>query len=86
MGSVGADYKCPLCRSRNGGYALDGCNVGPICTVANVRYNCLDLLTHDTTPLQIVAKVLQKVLGRDLELEIPFLANGVAPWVVNCGD
>ena len=87
MGSVGEDYKCPLCgRVGNGGYALDGCNVGPICTGEKVRYNCLDRVLDNVTPNQIVGKALEEILGRELNKRYPCLAVLVAPWVVNCGD
>ena len=39
MGSVGEDYRCPLCgREGAGGYAPDGLNY-PICTEG--QYSCL---------------------------------------------
>ena len=87
MGSVGEDYKCPLCgRVGNGGYVLDGWNVGPICTGVKVRYNCLHLVLDNATPNQIVCKALEKVLGGELNTRYPCLAVLVVPWVVNCSD
>ena len=78
-------HKCPLCgRVGNGGYALDGWNVGLICTGESVRYNCLSRLTNYTTPNQIVGEALEKVLGGELNMKYPCLALLVAPWVVNC--
>ena len=97
MGSVGEDYKCPLCgRVGNGGYAMDGVNVGPICTGVKVQYlidSCLDRLMHGATPMQIkalhhspMAMALDLILGRDLNTRYPCLALQVAPWLVNSGD
>ena len=73
MGSVGGDYKCPLCgRVGNGGYALDGLLCGPICTEGT--YSCLwfQLLDrpYDRCADDIVATALYKVVKEKWSKEI----------------
>ena len=87
MGSVSDYYKCPLCgRVGNGGYHVDGLNVGPICQGSEeVRYSCLDRILDGETPNQIIGNALEKIL-KNLKIEDPgLLAQLVAPWAVNCG-
>ena len=70
MGSVGDDYKCPLCgRVGNGGYALDGLLCGPICTEGT--YSCLEsVAAYDRCADDIVATALYKVLKEKLPKEV----------------
>ena len=61
MGSVGENYKCPLCgRVGNGGYSMDGIGF-PICTEGD--YSCLwyQVIEKGLWPGNIVAKALQKI-------------------------
>ena len=82
MGSVGANYKCPLCgRVGNGGYALDGCNIGPICTGVKFQYNCLDRVLHGAAPEQCIGNALEQILGGQLNGKYPGLAMLVVPWL-----
>lgn len=94
MGSVGADYKCPLCkRTGNGGYCLDGVGY-PICTGANEQYkqpDCLSLLLANPTkkPSHIAQEAtslaLEKVLGDKLtqRLSTNVIANQIVPWLLD---
>ena len=60
MGSVGPNYRCPLCgRVGNGGYAPDGIDF-PICTEGD--FSCLWFQTG--TARDIIAKALGKILER----------------------
>ena len=84
--SSDAFHKCPLCgRVGNGGYALDGYDVGPMCTGTDeVPYSCLYRVVEDNvTPTQIVGKALEKIF---VGLWSEQLAELVAPWVVDCGE
>ena len=94
MGSVGADYKCPLCnRIGNGRYCPD--YVGyPICTGANEQYkqpDCLSLLRANPTkkPSHIAqdatGRALEKVLGDKLtkRLSTVVIANHIVPWLLD---
>ena len=61
MGSVGKDYKCPLCgRVGNGGYSVDGIGY-PVCTDGD--YSCLwhQFVDQGLSPAQIVANAVQIV-------------------------
>ena len=61
MGSVGENYKCPLCgRVGNGGYSMDGIGF-PICTEGD--YSCLwyQVIEKGLWPGNIVANALQKI-------------------------
>ena len=68
MGSVGEDYRCPLCgRTGMGGYSPDWIGF-PICTEGD--YNCLDKVcpsdtSDDATPFaaDVVADALGKIIG-----------------------
>ena len=62
MGSVGDNYRCPICGITGmGGYALDGIDV-PVCTAG--KYNCLDkLLDKRASPTVIMAQALFAILG-----------------------
>ena len=68
MGSVGEDYRCPLCgRTGMGGYSPDWIGF-PICTEGD--YNCLDKVcpsdtSDDATPFaaDVVAEALGKIIG-----------------------
>ena len=84
MGSVGANYKCRLCgRVGNGGYALDGCDIGPICTGDGLgEYNCLDKVLDGTAPEDIIGSALEQILGEELNTKYPDLAMLVVPWLV----
>ena len=83
MGSVDANYKCPLCgRVGNGGYALDGCNVGPICTGEKFQYNCIDRVLDGTAPKDLIGSALEQILGGELNMKY-HLAMLVVPWLVD---
>jgi len=86
MGSVGEDYKCPLCgRVGNGGYAIDGIGIGPICTDDQAVKFCLDLIFSDKLePHQILATAFEKVLGDRFCQTYPLLAWSVVPFLRNC--
>ena len=60
MGSVGHDYRCPICgRTGHGGYAFD--HVGyPTCTICNFRH---DGLAHGALPEELVFKQLIVIAG-----------------------
>ena len=68
MGSVGEDYRCPLCgRTGMGGYSPDWIGF-PICTEGD--YNCLDKVcpsdtSDDATPFaaDVVVEALGKIIG-----------------------
>ena len=68
MGSVGENYRCPLCGVTGmGGYSLDGINY-PICTDGN--FSCLEkVLEHGATPTSILAQGLNAAIG-DLNPEL----------------
>ena len=58
IGSVGDDYRCPLCgRVGNGGYAVDVIGY-TICTEG--PYSCLDKMP--TTPIAIIANSIGVVM------------------------
>ena len=60
MGSVGENYKCPLCgRTGHGGYAPDGIGY-PVCTVG--ANNCLNKLIHGSNSSDIVRASLRCIL------------------------
>jgi len=94
MGSVGADYKCPLCnRTGNGSYCLD--DVGyPTCTGTNEQYkqpDCRSLLLANPTkkPSHIAQEAtglaLEKVLGDKLTKRLSYdvIANQIVPWLLD---
>ena len=65
MGSVGDDYRCPLCgRIGNGPYALDTRWIGvgyPICTEGD--HSCLQqIMDEHRTPNDIISLAIQGVL------------------------
>ena len=96
MGSVGADYKCPLCgRVSNGGYAPDGIGY-PICTGVNEPHkqpDCLSLLLDSTgtmMPSHIVlvatGRALQKVLCNYLKFSTDdrqTIVMNIVPWLID---
>jgi hypothetical protein len=86
MGSVGEDYKCPLCgRVGNGGYAVDGLCLGPICTGDQASKSCMDLLIDDKLdPHEILATAFEKVLGSSFCRNYPCLAWNIVPFLRNC--
>ena len=86
MGSVGDHYKCPLCgRVGNGGYVIDGINVGPICTADQAVKSCLDRITdEELEPIQILATALQKIAGTESSRRYSFLAWDVVPFIRDC--
>ena len=60
MGSVGDDYRCPLCgRIGMGGYSMDGINF-PVCTTGT--FNCMDMISRGAPPTEIVADGLFAIL------------------------
>ena len=61
MGSVGENYRCPLCgRTGHGGYAMD--DIGyPVCTRAG--NSCLNKVAdHNLKPWHIVGAALREIL------------------------
>ena len=70
MGSVGRDYRCPLCgRVGNGGYAVDGFDY-PICTEGT--HSCLwyQVMERNKTPEEIVGNALRAILCRKFEISV----------------
>ena len=66
MGSVGRNYRCPICgRTGNGGYAFD--HVGyPTCSICNFRQ---DGFAYGALPEELIAKQLIVIAGH---AESPF--------------
>ena len=86
MGSVWDYYKCPLCgRVGNGGYDVDGLDIGPICTGDQAMKSCLDLITDDKLePRQILTTALEKIVGIRFCQKYPIMASLVVPFIRNC--
>ena len=65
MGSVGRDYRCPLCgRVGRGGYAIDWIGQYPVCTES--PNSCLDkVVDEDVQAVDIVAAALVGVFSAD---------------------
>jgi hypothetical protein len=71
MGSVGDDYRCPLCgRTGMGGYSMDGVNF-PVCTAGT--YNCVDKISGGSWPTKIVANGLFAILGKRMPFSYEFV-------------
>ena len=73
MGSVGDDYRCPLCgRIGNGGYVLDGVGY-PICTDGD--HSCLwyQIMQQHRTPNDIISLAIQGVLQVKPPVTLPSL-------------
>ena len=71
MGSVGNDYRCPLCgRTGMGGYSMDGIYF-PVCTAGT--YNCIDKISGGSRPTEIVADALFAILGKKMRFSYEFV-------------
>ena len=71
MGSVGPNHICPMCgRVGMGGYAMDGINCGPICTVGN--FSCLwyQVLEHGHDYDSFRVECLRAILRRHKLCEV----------------
>ena len=78
MGSVGDDYRCPLCgRVGNGGYHADGGPNYPVCTGGD--YACLWRLAedHTLTPLKMMLDQLNAIFhpAPSWAVVMPYIAN-----------
>ena len=73
MGSVGKDFKCPLCgRKDHGGYAIDGVDCGPVCSELTALGNpsCMDKL-DEAEPEHIVGQAINALFARAPKLQLP---------------
>ena len=73
MGSVGKDFKCPLCgRKGHGGYAIDGVDCGPVCSerTALGSPSCMDKL-DEAWPEQIMGQAIKALFSRAPKLQLP---------------
>ena len=62
MGSLGPDYRCPLCgRTGYGGYIPDPLGFG-ICTESDNDRDCLSRFMDGEDPVDIVSAALKSVL------------------------
>ena len=70
MGSVGPEYRCPVCGRRgNGGYALDAVGY-PVCTESDNA--CLWVMTtFDRSPAQMLGLALAQILRPRPALTLP---------------
>ena len=79
MGSVGKDFKCPLCgRKGHGGYAIDGVDCGPVCSerTALGSPSCMDKLDEAersvcTGPQLLVGQAINALFARAPKLQLP---------------
>ena len=83
MGSVGHDYKCPLCgRMGNGGYAVDGIGF-PMCTGGDFSCLWFQFVERGREPRDIIANALGRILDKTRQtfppMIIPIIASFLTP-------
>ena len=91
MGSVGPNYRCPLCgRVGNGGYVGDGVAYYPICTEGN--YSCLwfQVQEHSRSPAQVLGNAVQGILKtKEARFRMSPVSQRLEVFIVNfhfCGE
>ena len=83
MGSVGPNYKCPLCgRMGNGGYAVETFPF-PICTEGDFSCLWFQLVERRREPRDIIANALGRILDKMRQkfppMIIPIIASFLTP-------